>query len=300
MLAAGALIPVPAAVAAAGLNLVPFKQQNETPLARSLTVSGSFSNTSRASSLLQNSSTHSRSRWPCLVSSKIWLALRCLCRRNWEASSRARCSSTAGAASWGGGGLKEAINKTGSPPSPRNKERAADQSVGEDNGTGACAPPRQSHPLAVQDSKYTYLAPYPESGGTVRTPAQSRPGLRISMDTPTHPRCLKDATAPRPEWRHNKSPHRATNNDIPTPLSPGGRARARSRTMLSGGARLTPPPSFGQMVKSAPKSPAAAEGLTKSDEGERQRKQLVFCTLATREAVPSRGLREWPDPLLLG
>lgn len=53
-----------------------------------LTVSGSFSNTSRASSLLQNSSTHSRSRWPCLASSKTWKARRCLWRRNWEASSR--------------------------------------------------------------------------------------------------------------------------------------------------------------------------------------------------------------------
>lgn len=39
---------------------------------RPLTVSGSFSNTSLASSLVHTSSTHSRSRWPCLASSKTW------------------------------------------------------------------------------------------------------------------------------------------------------------------------------------------------------------------------------------
>ncbi len=50
-----------------------------------LTVSGSFSNTSLASSLVHFSSTHSLSRWPCLVSSNTWFALRCL-RRNSLAS----------------------------------------------------------------------------------------------------------------------------------------------------------------------------------------------------------------------
>ena len=42
------------------------------PRGPALTVSGSFSNTSRASSRLHSSSTHSLSRWPCLASSKTW------------------------------------------------------------------------------------------------------------------------------------------------------------------------------------------------------------------------------------
>lgn len=50
-----------------------------------LTVSGSFSNTSLASSLVHLSSTHSLSKCPCLVSSKTWFALLCLLR-NWFAS----------------------------------------------------------------------------------------------------------------------------------------------------------------------------------------------------------------------
>lgn len=50
-----------------------------------LTVSGSFSNTSLASSLVHFSSTHSLSKCPCFVSSKTWFALLCLLR-NWFAS----------------------------------------------------------------------------------------------------------------------------------------------------------------------------------------------------------------------
>lgn len=50
-----------------------------------LTVSGSFSNTSLASSLEHLSSTHSLSKCPCFVSSKTWFALLCLLR-NWFAS----------------------------------------------------------------------------------------------------------------------------------------------------------------------------------------------------------------------
>lgn len=50
-----------------------------------LTVSGSFSNTSLASSLVHFSSTHSLSKCPCFVSSKIAFALLCLLR-NWFAS----------------------------------------------------------------------------------------------------------------------------------------------------------------------------------------------------------------------
>lgn len=50
-----------------------------------LTVSGSFSNTSLASSLEHLSSTHSLSKCPCFVSSKTWFARLCLLR-NWLAS----------------------------------------------------------------------------------------------------------------------------------------------------------------------------------------------------------------------
>lgn len=64
-----------------------------------LTVSGSFSNTSLASSLEHLSSTHSLSKCPCFVSSKTWFALLCLLR-NWFAS-------------WGD---NETTNKNASPP----------------------------------------------------------------------------------------------------------------------------------------------------------------------------------------
>lgn len=48
------------------------RRRAHTSPARALTVSGSFSNTSRASSWLHSSSMHSLSRWPCLASSKTW------------------------------------------------------------------------------------------------------------------------------------------------------------------------------------------------------------------------------------
>lgn len=53
---------------------------------QTLTVSGSFSNTSLASSLLHFSSTHSLSKCPCFVSSKTWFALLGLLRNCFASS----------------------------------------------------------------------------------------------------------------------------------------------------------------------------------------------------------------------